>query len=104
MVTMLSGLSSTAAHSSETAYLECDGRYFRLTGTYLESNYNIRTKKFLHKSKIISYGVNVIYFSYGDQISRNTGEWKNSNGEKLCNLKKIYPFDLPKIDQEGKLF
>ena len=52
MVTMLSGLSSTVAHSSEGLYLECDGKYFRITGTYLESNYNIRTKKFNQKGKI----------------------------------------------------
>ena len=103
MVTMLSGL-STAAQSSEATYLTCNDRYYRLTGTYMESNYNIRTKKFLHKSKIISYGVNVIHFSYGNQISRNTGEWKNSNGEQICILKKINTFNLPKIDQEGKLF
>ena len=52
MVTMLSGLSSTVAHSSEGPYLECDGKYFRITGTYLESNYNIRTKKFNQEGKI----------------------------------------------------
>ena len=35
----------TFAHSAEVyTFLKCDDRY-RLTGTYLESNYNVRTKK-----------------------------------------------------------
>ena len=40
----------TFAHSTETyTYLKCDDRYYRLTGNYLESNYNVRTKKFTYK-------------------------------------------------------
>ena len=54
MVTMLSGL-STVANSSEATYLTCNDRYYRLTGTYMESNYNIRTKKI----KINHYTLNV---------------------------------------------
>ena len=37
----------TFAHSADAyTYLKCDDRYYRLTGTYLDSNYNVRTKKF----------------------------------------------------------
>ena len=103
MVTILSGF-STGANSSEIAYLECDGRYFRLTGAYLESNYNIRTKKFTNKSKIFSYGVDFIGLASNGSINRNTGEWENSFGDRICILKKINRGELPKINQEGKLF
>ena len=102
MVTILSGF-STGANSSEIAYLECDARYFKLTGTYLESNYNIRAKKFTNKSKIYSYKSDFINLGYGE-INRNTGEWKDSHGDTVCILKKINRDELPKINQEGKLF
>ena len=53
MVTMLSALSTTA-QSSEATYLKSDdSKYYRLTGTYLESNHNIRTKKFTYKYAIL---------------------------------------------------
>ena len=45
MLTMLSAL-STVTYSSESTYLECNDKYYMLGGTYIESNYNIRTKKF----------------------------------------------------------
>ncbi len=103
MVTMLSGL-STIANSSEATYLTCNDNYYRLTGTYYESNYNIRTKKFKNKHKLYSYGVDFIHIQYLGKISRNTGEWKDSDGVKVCILKKINRDELPKINQEGKLF
>ena len=43
MLTMLSGL-STISQSSESTYLKCNDTYYRLTGSYLESNDNIRQK------------------------------------------------------------
>ena len=45
MVTMLSALSTTA-QSSETANIMSKFKYYSLKGFYLESNYNVRTKKF----------------------------------------------------------
>ena len=48
MVTMLSGL-STVVQSSDVTYLKCNNsKYNRHSGTFLESNYNIRTKKFIY--------------------------------------------------------
>ena len=103
MVAMLSGL-STVAHSSDATYLECDDKYYRLTGTYFESNYNIRTKKFKNKYKLYSYGVDFIHIQYRGKLNRNTGEWKNTEGKKICFLKKISRDELPILNQEGKLF
>ena len=102
MVTILSGLSSTLAHSSEATYLKCGSGYYRLTGTYLESNYNIRTKKFAYKYDIWSYGENFIRFGKS-QLNRNNGEWK-IDGKVVRTCKKISRDELPKINQEGKLF
>ena len=101
MVTMLSGL-STAAQSSEATYLKCNSGYYRLTGTYLESNYNIRTKRFTYKFDIWSYGENFIRFG-SSKLNRNNGEW-TSDGKVIKTCKKISLDELPKINQEGKLF
>ena len=103
MVTMLSAL-STAAHSSEATYLECNDIYYRLTGTYMKSNYNIRTKKFKNKQEVSSYGVNYIWLKYGSKINRNNGEYISRSGKKICILKKISFLNLPVLNQEGKLF
>ena len=44
----------TAVNSSEATYLKSDdSKYYRLTDTYLESNHNIRTKKFTYKYAIL---------------------------------------------------
>ena len=101
MVTMLSGL-TTVAQSSEATYLKCDSGYYRLTGTYLESNYNIRSKKFAFKYDIWSYGENFIRFGKS-QLNRNNGEWI-IDGKVVRTCKKISHDELPKINQEGKLF
>ena len=104
MATMLSTL-STVAHSSEATYLECDNKYFRLTGAYLESNYNIRTKKFIYKYKILFYGEDYIRWeSSYDILNRNNGEWTNNKGKVVKTWKKINHDELPKLNQEGKLF
>ena len=102
MVMMLSTL-GTIVHSSEATYLECDDKYYRLTGTYFETNYNIRTKKFKNKYKLYSYGVDFISIQYKGKINRNTGEW-TYDGKLTCFLKKINPDELPVLNQEGKLF
>ena len=103
MVTMLSGL-STVANSSEATFLKCGNNYYRLTGTYLESNYNIRTKKFKYKYTIFFYGEDYISFgSSGNKLNRNNGEWTR-DGKVVTTCKKINPYELPKLNQEGKLF
>ena len=101
VVTMLSGL-TTVAHSSEATYLKCGSGYYRLTGTYLESNYNIRSKKFAFKYDIWSYGENFIRFGKS-KLNRNNGEW-SSDGKLVRTCKKINREELPKLNQEGKLF
>ena len=45
MLTMLSALSTTRVNSSETAYLKYNDNYYGVADIYLESNYNIRSKK-----------------------------------------------------------
>jgi len=103
MVMMLSTF-GTAVHSSEATYLECEDKYYRLTGANFETNYNIRTKKFENKFKLYSYGVDFIHILYMGKINRNTGEWKSTEGTKICILKKINRDELPILNQEGKLF
>ncbi len=94
----------TFAHSAEVyTYLKCNDRYYRLSGTYLNSNYNIRTKKFTNSFKIHAYTENYISAGY-QKIDRNTGEYKDQNGKIICIMKKITFNDLPKLDTEGKLF
>ena len=94
----------TYAHSTEAyTYLKCDDRYYRLTGTYLDSNYNVRTKKFKNSYKIYAYTENYISLGY-QKIDRNSGEYKNKNGKVICVMKKIISKDLPQLEAKGKLF
>ena len=94
----------TFAHSTEAyTYLKCDDRYYRLNGNYLESNYNVRTKKFKYKYTIHTYTEN--YIGIGSQkIDRSSGEYKDKNGKIICIMKKISFKDLPQLEDEGKLF
>ena len=93
----------TFAHSSEgPTYLKCNDSYYRLTGFYLSSNYNVRTKKFKDSYKIESYNENYISARWFT-INRNNGEL--SIGQKvMCVAKKITVHELPKLNGEGKLF
>ena len=94
----------TFAYSAEAyTYLKCDDRYYRLTGTYLDSNYNVRTKKFKNSYKIYAYTENYISAGY-QKIDRNSGEYKDKNGKVICIMKKITFKDLPQLEAEGKLF
>ena len=96
----------TGVNASETkyTYLKCDDRYYRLSGHYLSSNYNIRTKKFKNHYEVTDYKTNFIRIKYGSVIDRNTGEYKNSKGDVICQFKVIDFKDLPKVNDEGKLF
>ena len=94
----------TFVHSAEAyTYLKCNDRYYRLSGTYLDSNYNVRTKKFRYSHKIHAYTENYISTGY-QKIDRNSGEYKDKNGKIICIMKKITFNDLPKLDIKGKLF
>ena len=93
----------TFAHSSETpTYLKCGGSYYQLTGKVLRSNYNVRTKNFQKSRYIRSYTENFISTDYL-VINRNNGELK-VNGKVICVMKKITFNELPKLNDEGKLF
>tara|TARA_B100001057_G_scaffold124937_1_gene123638 strand:- start:33 stop:455 length:423 start_codon:yes stop_codon:yes gene_type:complete len=93
----------THAHSAETpTYLKCNDRYYKLTGTILNYNYNVRTKKFRESKFIRSYNENYVTTSY-HTINRNNGKLK-INGKVICIMKKITNYDLPKLNDKGKLF
>ena len=70
----------------------------------MSSNYNIRTKKFKNHYEVTDYKTNFIRIKYGSVIDRNTGEYKNSKGDVICQFKVIDFKDLPKVNDEGKLF
>jgi len=104
MLTILSTLGSFANASDNSTYLKCGNKYAELTGNYLKTNYNIRTKKFTYKYKIWFYGEDYIRWerSY-DKLNRNNGEWLYK-GQVLRTCKKIHWNELPKLNEEGKLF
>ena len=102
---ILSTLETSAnATNNSFTYLKCNDSYYRLTGWYLSSNYNVRTKKFKNHWKITDYTINYIMTEYGSKINRNTGEYKSSNGKLICILEVISPLDLPELNDKGKLF
>ncbi len=70
----------------------------------MSSNYNVRTKKFKYSWKLTDYNTNYIRTEWGSKIDRSTGEYKDSKGELICIFKVINPQDLPKLNDEGKLF
>ena len=96
----------TTVNASEPkyTYLKCDDRYYRLSGIYLSSNYNIRTKKFKNHYIVTDYKTNYIRIQYGSIIDRNTAEYKNSKGDVICKFEVINFNDLPKLNDSGKLF
>ena len=96
----------TTVNASEPiyTYLKCDDRYYRLSGNYLSSNYNIRTKRFKNHYNVTDYKTNYIRIQYGSIIDRNTGEYKNSKGDVICQFEVINLNDLPKVNDEVKLF
>ena len=105
MLTTLSTFGSFANASDNSTFLKCEKKYAELTGYYLKTNYNIRTKKFSVHYKIYSYGNNYIIFgSSSYKLNRNNGEWTDYFGKVIRTCKKINFSELPKLDTEGKLF
>ena len=92
-------------------YLKCKNKYIRFDGSYLKTNYNIRTKLFKDTYYIKEYTENRIV-AYPDKLglvsvyilNRNTGELKIGwNGKaKLCEV--ISRDQLPRLNETGKLF
>ena len=108
MIVLLSSSGTPVKANDSITYLKCGVDYLKLTGNYISSNYNIRTKKFLNSYKIKQYGEIWIYannYSLSPsyiRLNRNTGE-KNSGSSKIA-CKKINFTELPKLDDEGKKF
>ena len=108
MIMLLSSSGTPVKANDSITYLKCGVDYLRLTGNYISSNYNIRTKKFLNSYTIKQYGETWIYtnnYSLSPsciRLNRNTGE-KNSGSSKIA-CKKINFTELPKLDDEGKKF
>ena len=90
--------------NSQYTYLKCNDRYYRLSGEFLESNYNIRTRKFTSSYNVYQYTTNYISLQHGYSIDRNNGEYKSNNGRVVCIFEKITFDQLPKLNEEGKLF
>jgi len=99
---LLSGFSTFAYASDQPTYLKCNNSYYKLTGVEMGSNYNVRTKKFRDLDYIRQYSENFITTDYLS-INRNNGQLK-VNGKLKCIVKKISFNDLPKLNDEGKLF
>ena len=101
-IILLSTISNNAYSSDLPTYLQCNNNYYKLTGITLGSNYNVRTKKFRNLYYIRQYSENFITTDYLS-INRNNGQLK-INGKLKCIVKKISFDDLPKLNDEGKLF
>ena len=106
MLTMLSTLGSPSYSNdnSQYTYLKCNDGYFRLSGEFLDSNYNIRTRKFTSSYKVYQYTTNYISLPHGYSIDRNNGEYKSKEGKVICVFEIINFNQLPKLNEEGKLF
>ena len=52
-IVFLSSVGTFAQSAEAYTYLKCDKKYYKLSGTYLRSNYNVRTKKFKNKFMLI---------------------------------------------------
>ena len=68
----------TYAHSSEgPTYLKCKDRYYKLTGTSIQSSYNVRTKKFTYSSEIWSYTNDYIFLvEVVSTVTQVNGKWR----------------------------
>ena len=100
-IILLSTVSNNAHSSNLPTYLKCNNNYYKL-GITLGSNYNVRTKKFRDLDYIRQYSENFITTDYLS-INRNNGQLK-INGKLKSIVKKISFNDLPKFNDEGKLF
>jgi len=112
MIMALSSSGSAAKADDAYTYLKCGTQYLQLTGHYIKSNYNIRTKKFLDSYTITKYGETWIksssYIAYPGYIylNRDTGEmsYSRASDSKKYPCKVIYYNELPRVNDEGKKF
>ena len=112
MIMVLSSSGTVAKADDAYTYLQCGTQYLQLSGHYIKSNYNIRTKKFLDSYKITKYGETWItsrsYITYPAYIylNRDTGEmsYSRASDSKKYPCEVIYYNELPRVNDEGKKF
>jgi len=108
MIMLLSSSGTPVKADDAYTYLKCGAQYLQLSGIYIKSNYNIRTKKFLKSYTITQYGEAWIYANKGSysriRLNRDTGEMSFSSDGPKYFCKKISFNELPKLDEEGKKF
>ena len=110
MVMVLSSSGTVAKADDAYTYLKCGAKYLQLSGVYIKSNYNIRTKKFLDSYIIKLYWEKWINASSGGYstiwLNRNTGEmsWGRGSDARKYPCKVIYYNELPRVNDEGKKF
>ena len=102
MIMLLSSSGTPVRAADALTYLKCGNHYLQLSGHYLYTNYNIRTKKFMRNYKISKYGEVIIKAGYYT-LNRETGVFTYYGKEKgICE--KIDFNELPKLNAEGKKF
>ena len=106
---LLSGINSFAYAADQPTYLKCNEKYYKLTGLEMRSSFNVRTKKFKYSFQKLSYTNNFTIYDYDSlygfwTIDRITGEFKNPKNKVFCIMNKILFNDLPKLNEDGKLF
>ena len=103
VVIALSSSGSVAKADDGMTYLKCGTKYLKFNGSFLYSNYNVRTKKFMKYFRISTYSENRIY-AEGHSLDRNNGTYFGKYSKNDVNCKKINFNQLPKLNDEGKLF
>ena len=103
IIIVLSSSGSVAKADDSMTYLKCGTKYLKFDGLYLYSNYNVRTKKFMKNYRISTYSENRIY-AEGHSLNRNDGTYLGKYNTNKVNCKKINFNQLPKLNDEGKLF
>ncbi len=109
MILVLSSSGTPVKADDAYTYLECGTQYLQLSGAYIKSNYNIRTKKFLDSYRIKLYGEKWIKASGGYStiwLNRDTGEmsWGRGSDARKYPCKVINYTELPRVNDEGKKF
>ena len=109
MVMVLSSSGTVAKADDAYTYLKCGAKYLQLSGVYIKSNYNIRTKKFLDSYRIKLYGEKWIKAKAGNStiwLNRDAGEmsYGRSSDSRKYPCKIIYYNELPRVNDEGKKF
>jgi hypothetical protein len=60
---LLSTIGTYANSSEGPTYLKCNDRHYKLTGTSIKSQYNVRTKRFTYSSDVLQ----ILWFQCGNK-------------------------------------